>query len=118
MQADELVQHIDDPLCTDRALHINGQTFARVLVHHRRVFQLLSIGTEVKHKVVAPHGVPALWRRGPKPGRRKVSASPPPGQHLQAGSAPDAAAPVPSHLHALTPQEEVDATCAKARKLA
>ena len=116
MQADELGQHLDHTLGTDRARHIDDQALAGGLVDDRQALDLLAFSGGVENEVLSPDRVGLEGREGTGPAGSNAPAWPLLGQQ-QARLAPQAVRARPTQLKALAPQEDADAAVAVARVL-
>src|ERR1700722_9754931 len=56
----QLGQRVDHILARDAASHLQGQTFARILIHDRQPLELAPARRVIEHKVPAPHVISVL----------------------------------------------------------
>ena len=113
LRADELREHLDHALGTDRAGHVDGQALVGELVDHRQALDLLALGGGVEDEVVGPGEVGIARCQRPRTAGGDAPLRPSPWQ-LQPRLTPQPVRAVYAERVALAAQEDADALVAVA----
>jgi len=102
---DQLLEHLDKTLASDRTGHIDMQTLFGELVNHRQALEFVAIGTAIKNKVIRPD----LVGCGGHKRLSVLAAVALPGLfrgHLQPRSCPNPGRPIPTQHNAIAAQKD------------